>query len=121
MRKLAGVTATVLAATVLLALIPAGTARAQGTSATSYVASNGSDGNSCVRASPCFSFTKAISATNPGGEIRCVDQLGIAGFPGTVTITQSITIDCKGIGGAVQRVNIPPTTSVSSSTERASM
>jgi hypothetical protein len=43
MRKFAEVATAVLAAIALLALMPAGTAQAIGSNATSYVASNGDD------------------------------------------------------------------------------
>jgi hypothetical protein len=106
MKKYAELTTAVLAATALLALVPAETAHAL--NATSYVATSGSDTNTCQHADPCLTFPKAISAAFPGGEVRCLDQLGIGGFPTNVTITQSITIDCRGIYGEVQRVG--PTT-----------
>src|SRR4051812_24463249 len=52
-------------------------------------ASNGG-GTDCFRATPCASFQAAHDASNPGGEINCVD----AGNYGAVTITQAISILC---------------------------
>jgi hypothetical protein len=85
----------VLAAIALLAPLLAGTAYAQ--LATTYIASNGVDNDGCgQRTVPCESFTKAISHLVAGGQVRCIDQIGATGFGGTVTITQSVIIDCKG-------------------------
>jgi hypothetical protein len=53
-----------------------------------FVAPSGSDGNACSLASPCRSFDKAISVTDPNGEIVV---LGSGGY-GSVTIDKSITI-----------------------------
>jgi hypothetical protein len=58
----------------------------------SFVSGLGDDANTCSRASPCKTFTGALSKTNDGGEI---DALDTGGF-GAVTITKSITIDGTG-------------------------
>ncbi|MBV9220518.1 MAG: hypothetical protein JO366_18170, partial [Methylobacteriaceae bacterium] len=63
--------------------------------ARSWVASTGSDGNSCTRSSPCASFARALAQTNAGGEINCIDQGDFSG-PG-LAIQKSITIDCEGV------------------------
>ncbi|MBV8565905.1 MAG: hypothetical protein JO273_10665 [Methylobacteriaceae bacterium] len=73
---------------------------AQAQNARSWVASFGSDVNPCNRAQPCATFAFAITKTNAGGEINCVDQ-GEFGNGGQMTITKSITIDCEGVQGRV--------------------
>jgi hypothetical protein len=104
MRKFAEVAITVLAGTTLFALVPIGTAHA---GATTYVASTGSDANTCQHADPCESMIKALSVTNPFGEIRCIDQVGISAILSNVSITQSVTIDCRGVYGQAQRTGSP--------------
>ncbi len=62
-----------------------------------WVSGVGDDVNPCSRTAPCKTFAGAIAKTQAAGEIDCLD----AGGFGTVTITQSITIDCgEGSGGA---------------------
>ena len=62
-----------------------------------WVSGVGDDVNPCSRTAPCKTFAGAISKTDAAGEIDCLDSGGF----GTVTITQSITIDCaEGNGGA---------------------
>jgi hypothetical protein len=51
----------------------------------------------CTPTNPCDTFATALSVTNPGGEVNCVDN----GSYGTVNITQSVTIDCGGQLGAI--------------------
>ena len=69
----------------------------------SYVASTGSDANSCIRSAPCATYMRAFAQTQVGGIIHAVD----AGAYGALVITHSITIDGGGIsspllaGGAV--------------------
>ncbi|MBV9218522.1 MAG: hypothetical protein JO366_20235 [Methylobacteriaceae bacterium] len=67
--------------------------------ARSWVASTGLDGNPCTRDQPCQTFGHALTQTNVGGEINCVDQ-GEFGGNGFV-ISHSITIDCEGVTGGV--------------------
>ncbi|MGC2236575.1 MAG: hypothetical protein WA584_10465 [Pyrinomonadaceae bacterium] len=62
-----------------------------------YVSSGGDDINPCSRTAPCKTFTGALSKTNTGGEINCIDPSGY----GTVTINKSITIDCEDTQGAI--------------------
>src|SRR5262249_15628078 len=54
----------------------------------SAVSVNGLDTNPCTLASPCRSFTQAIPATNPGGEIVALDSAGYGPF----TISGSLTV-----------------------------
>jgi hypothetical protein len=49
-------------------------------------------GAACTRAAPCATFQAAHDATDPNGEINCVDS----GAFGGLTISKSITIDCAG-------------------------
>src|SRR5947208_13666099 len=56
----------------------------------SFVSGAGSDAAACTRAAPCLTFTRALTQTNAGGLINCLD----VGDFGTVVITQSVTIDC---------------------------
>jgi hypothetical protein len=60
------------------------------------VASGGA-GVACTRAAPCANFQAAHNATDPNGEINCIDAGDFLG----VTITKSITIDCAGTLGAL--------------------
>jgi hypothetical protein len=62
-----------------------------------WVASDGDDSNPCSPLAPCKTFAGAISKTVAGGEINC---LGPGGF-GSVTITKSITIDCRATFGGI--------------------
>lgn len=62
-----------------------------------WVSGVGDDANPCSRTAPCKTFAGAISKTATNGEINCIDP---AGF-GSVTITKSITIDCKGTVGGI--------------------
>jgi hypothetical protein len=98
MRKLAKLTTAVFAATALLGLMPPETAQAF----VAYVASNGSDANNCTHSAPCQTFTRAIAVTNPFGQVSCVDQLGPGPLFPSVTISKSVTIDCKGVYGAAE-------------------
>jgi hypothetical protein len=62
-----------------------------------WVASNGLDVNPCSRASPCATFSKAVTLTN-FSEIRCADT----GVYGGVVITRSLTINCEdGMGSGL--------------------
>jgi hypothetical protein len=61
-----------------------------------FVSHTGS-GAACTRTTPCADFQTAHDATDPGGEINCLDADEFDG----ATITKSITIDCGGVVGAV--------------------
>ena len=67
----------------------AGTAHAQATR--TWVSGVGDDANPCSRTAPCKTFAGAISKTASAGIINCIDPGGF----GAVTITKSITIDCR--------------------------
>lgn len=56
-----------------------------------WVSGVGDDANPCSRTAPCKTFQGTISKTATGGEINCLDPGGY----GAVTITKSITIDCR--------------------------
>src|SRR5437867_2251038 len=58
----------------------------------SWVSGAGLDTNACTRAAPCLTFAHALTQTNAGGSINCLDQADY----GTLTIDKSITIDCTG-------------------------
>jgi hypothetical protein len=66
-----------------------------------WVSGVGDDVNPCSRTAPCKTFAGAISKTAAGGEINCLDPGGF----GTVTITKSITIDCRGTFGSILASN----------------
>ena len=75
-----------------------------------FVSGVGDDLNPCSRTAPCKTFAGAISKTAINGEINCLDPGGY----GPVTITKSITIDCKetnalilAVGGNGITVSIP--------------
>ena len=86
---------TLAVSAMLLGLAVAAPASAQ--ASRTWVSGVGDDVNPCSRTAPCKTFAGAISKTQAAGEIDCLDSGGF----GTVTITQSITIDCgEGSGGA---------------------
>ena len=62
-----------------------------------WVSGVGSDANPCSRTAPCQTLAGAITKTAAGGEINCLDPGGL----GAVTITKSITIDCRTTTGGV--------------------
>jgi len=66
----------------------------------SFVSGVGDDLNPCSRTAPCKTFAGAISKTFINGEINCLDPGGY----GPVTITKSITIDCKGTNALILAV-----------------
>jgi nitrous oxidase accessory protein NosD len=82
---------------VVVAATGFGAATAHATSANrTFVSNAGSAGNTsqgCSAGSPCDTFANALSVTNTGGEIDCLN----AGDFGTVTITKSVTINCEGV------------------------
>ncbi len=59
-----------------------------------WVSGSGSDSNPCTFASPCASFSGALSNTTAGGTITAKD----AGDFGFVVINQSVTIDGSNLG-----------------------
>jgi hypothetical protein len=62
-----------------------------------WVSGVGDDVNPCSRTAPCKTFAGAISKTAINGEINCLDSAGY----GTITITKSITLRCKGVIGSI--------------------
>lgn len=62
-----------------------------------WVSGVGDDVNPCSRTAPCKTFAGAISKTAANGEINCLDSAGY----GTITITKSMTIRCKGVIGSI--------------------
>ena len=53
-----------------------------------FVASYGSDTNSCGPVTPCRTFAKAVTVVDPNGEVVVLDSAGY----GAVTLTQSISL-----------------------------
>src|ERR1700760_2459988 len=93
-------------AVVALLVLPAGPAHAQATR--TWVSGTGDDANPCSRTAPCKTFAGTISKTAPNGIINCIDPAGY----GTVTITKSITIDCRNtlagvLASGTNGINIP--------------
>jgi hypothetical protein len=62
-----------------------------------WVSGVGDDLNPCSRTAPCKTFAGAVSKTAAGGEINCLDPGGF----GAVTLTKSMTIDCRNTMGGV--------------------
>lgn len=88
---------TILAAfgAAMCAIAFAAPAHAQATR--TWVSGVGDDVNPCSRTAPCKTFAGAISKTAINGEINCLDPGGY----GTVTITKSITLDCRWTQGSI--------------------
>lgn len=78
---------SILAASVVTAMILAPSAQAQATR--TWVSGVGDDVNPCSRTAPCKTYAGAISKTAAGGEISTLDPGGFGG----VTITKSLTIN----------------------------
>jgi hypothetical protein len=70
-----------------------------------WVSGVGDDANPCSRTAPCLTIAGAIAKTLPGGEIDALDPGGF----GSVTITQSVTIDG---GGGVAGVLVSGTNGI---------
>lgn len=81
---------------VALSTSPAGAT----TSSRTWVASTGSDSNTCTRTKPCATFAKALTETAPGGEVDSVD----AADYGPLNITFAVTIDGGPDGGHIGSV-----------------
>jgi hypothetical protein len=87
-------------------MVYGGTAQAQATR--TWVSGVGDDANPCSRTAPCKTFAGAISKTAAAGIINCIDPAGY----GAVTITKSITIDCRNtlagiLVSGTNAINIP--------------
>ncbi|MEO6192511.1 MAG: right-handed parallel beta-helix repeat-containing protein [Thermoanaerobaculia bacterium] len=63
-----------------------------------WVSANGNDGNNCNYATPCRTFSGALSRVAPGGEIDVLDS----GDFGPVTIDKSVSLVSAGPLGAIQ-------------------
>src|ERR1700759_1437842 len=98
MRRVLAAPMTLIRVIIALALT-VGSAHAQ--ASRTWVSGVGDDVNPCSRTAPCKTFAGAISKTAVNGEINCLDP---AGF-GTVTITKSVTIDCRTTHGGVASAN----------------
>jgi hypothetical protein len=89
-------------AVVAAACVSAQTGYAQ--NSRTFVSNTGAAGNTvqgCSASSPCDTFAHALSVTNSGGEINCLN----AGEFGAVTITKSVTINCEGASNGGIAVN----------------
>jgi hypothetical protein len=62
-----------------------------------WVSGVGDDANPASRTAPCKTFAGAMSKTDSGGEIDCIDPGGF----GAVTITKSVTIDGSGTAASI--------------------
>jgi len=67
------------------------TAPASAQATRTWISGVGDDVNPCSRTAPCKTFFGAFQKTAAGGEINCLDPGGF----GAVTITKSLTIDCR--------------------------
>lgn len=70
---------------------------AQAQATRTWVSGVGDDANPCSRTAPCKTFAGAISKTATAGIINCLDPGGF----GAVTITKSITLDCRVIEAGI--------------------
>ncbi|HWU74068.1 MAG TPA: hypothetical protein VN137_11320 [Sphingomonas sp.] len=86
---------TLIVAAFATSIFYASPAAAQATR--TWISGVGDDVNPCSRTAPCKTFAGAISKTAAGGEIDCLDPGGF----GTVTITKSITLDCRETEGSI--------------------
>jgi hypothetical protein len=82
----------------LVAVFAPAPAHAQATR--TWVSGVGDDANPCSRTAPCKTFAGAISKTQAGGIINCIDPGGF----GALTITKAITIDCTNTKAGVLAV-----------------
>jgi hypothetical protein len=66
-----------------------------------FVSHNGVDSGACGdENAPCLTFIQALANTLPGRVISCLDSGLFGVIP--ITITQSVTIDCRGQVGAIE-------------------
>ncbi len=69
-----------------------------------WVSGTGDDSNSttgCQQSAPCLSFSTALSVTQVGGEVNCMNPNGLNGFGTPLNITFSVTIDCHDVYGSI--------------------
>ena len=97
MRKIARSSVTTILGATFVLLLPAAPAQA---APRTWVSSAGS-GAVCSRVAPCATFAAAHTATDPGGEINCVD----ANDYGPVTITKAISIVCDNTEAGILQTN----------------
>lgn len=62
-----------------------------------WVSGAGNDANPCTQDQPCQTFARALALTAEGGKIDCAN----AGGFGVVTITKSVTIDCRSVVASI--------------------
>jgi hypothetical protein len=62
-----------------------------------WVSSIGIDSNPCTRAAPCGTFAGALTNTQDGGSINCVDSGSYVDPAAGLTITKGVEIDCRGV------------------------
>src|ERR1700712_5902403 len=60
-----------------------------------WVAANGNDLNACTRLAPCQTFAVALTNTQDGGSINCVDSGSYVDPAVGLTITKGVEIDCR--------------------------
>jgi hypothetical protein len=78
-----------------MAIAFAGTAQAQ--NVRSFIATTGNDVNNCTASAFCRTLARALTVTNPGGEIVVVDSGGY----GVATIAQPVNITAVGIDASI--------------------
>jgi Right handed beta helix region len=100
----------------LIPLVASAPAHAQATR--TWVSGVGDDANPCSRTAPCKTFAGAISKTQAGGEINCLDPGGF----GTVTITKAMTLNCKETGiGSILAAGAPGITINAGAADRVTL
>ena len=62
-----------------------------------WVSGTGADAGTCTRTAPCLTYIFAITQTDTGGEINCLDPGGF----GPLTINKSISVVCDYTEGGV--------------------
>jgi hypothetical protein len=97
MRNYKSFGAAIAVASALLAISAPAHAQATRT----WVSGTGNDADPCSRTAPCKTFAGAISKTAINGLINCIDSSAY----GTVTIVQSITIDCHDVFASILNGN----------------
>jgi hypothetical protein len=80
----------------MVALTPQSASALPGNSQ-SWVSPFGNDAAACTAAAACATLGVAIAATAAGGTVNCGSSGNFYPFQNTLTITKSITINCKGV------------------------
>jgi Right handed beta helix region len=86
-----------------LILLVLGAPNVEGAAQRTFVASNGSDTNSCSITAPCRAFAAAVAQTLAGGEVIVQDSAGY----GPVTVVQSVSIIAP--PGVYAGISVPAT------------